>query len=128
MEILILNLLKFWIFNFQFYLPESKHIVLMRLHEIPVDVLQLIFEQIKLSDLLRIIESDAMLVQPAIWVFRHTHAHQLIKINGPNFFLGKKFNVSIGRENDLIEIQDYTLGCPNFLMNNIKAHNLKIDT
>lgn len=112
-------------FHFQFFLPteiDSK-----QLPKLNDDVLHLIFEQCKFSTLLRAIESDAMFEQPAIWAFRHAHAHQLIKINGPNFFLGSKFNASIGKEQGSIEIQDYALTLKLFDIFGDSVQNLHID-
>lgn len=70
-------------------------------------MLQLIFERLKLSDLLRVIESDDALLEPAIWAFRHKHSHNLIGINGPGFPFGAMFNISIRMHPGVIELQNF---------------------
>lgn len=54
-------------------------------------MLQLFFEQLNVADLLNIIDTDAHLLQPAVWAFRHTHAHKTIEISGGSYNLGKKY-------------------------------------
>lgn len=75
--------------------------------DVPADVKQLIFEQLKLSDLLHIIEADTAFLEPAVWAFRYKHRNSVIHINGPGFYYGSMFNISFRMGPGLVELQNY---------------------
>lgn len=55
------------------------------LHDLPYDVLESIFDHLKLPDLLNVIDSNGAFMQPAIWTFRNHFAHRLFIYNGDSF-------------------------------------------
>lgn len=86
-----------------------KQIEAKRLHDISDDVLEIIFEELKISDLFRVIESNDAFRQPAIWAFRHNHV-DFIKINSGNFHKTSNF----GNEKGVIDIESYEMSLKLF--------------
>lgn len=52
-----------------------------RLQDLPDDVLELIFERLKLPDLLSVIELNGAFLLPAQWACQHNFAYKLLKYN-----------------------------------------------
>lgn len=70
----------------------------------PFDVLQLIFEHLDIPHVLSAIDSDDGVLEPAIWAFKHKHAHKIVIIDGSTV---DNHTEAIEVEGDRFIIKDY---------------------
>lgn len=83
------------------------------LHELPDDVLHLIFEQLKIRDMLDVIECHPVFVEPTIMAFRYAYAEKIFKLNG-NLFQKEKnpnqtFEEHVTLRSRFIDVADYNI-------------------